>query len=178
MENENLMVAAQSRGGRGLAGISQGGLAEKSGVAQRVISQFESESADTQPATVRKLQAALEAAGIEFLPENGGGVGVRLRAAVLRIEDVGTAAFYGRIAFTATYRGREIDVLLPTLILDDWDGYTGRRRTGRELEQSFNDHRNDVAVRCQALIDQGRALDDQLVLEARDFYGLLPGTRS
>ncbi len=30
-------------------------------------------------ATLRALQRALEAAGIEFIPENGGGAGVRLK---------------------------------------------------------------------------------------------------
>ena len=30
--------------------------------------------------TVEAIRTALEAAGIEFIPENGGGVGVRLKA--------------------------------------------------------------------------------------------------
>jgi len=30
--------------------------------------------------TVADLQAALETAGVEFIPENGGGAGVRLRS--------------------------------------------------------------------------------------------------
>jgi transcriptional regulator with XRE-family HTH domain len=30
-------------------------------------------------ATLRVIQSALEAAGVEFIPENGGGAGVRLR---------------------------------------------------------------------------------------------------
>jgi transcriptional regulator with XRE-family HTH domain len=32
-----------------------------------------------KPRTVGALRAALEAAGVEFIPENGGGAGVRLR---------------------------------------------------------------------------------------------------
>jgi hypothetical protein len=31
------------------------------------------------PANARAIRAALEAAGVEFIPENGGGAGVRLR---------------------------------------------------------------------------------------------------
>ncbi|QCO15538.1 XRE family transcriptional regulator [Azospirillum brasilense] len=31
------------------------------------------------PRTVEAIRAALEAAGIEFIPENGGGAGVRLK---------------------------------------------------------------------------------------------------
>ncbi|MCC7275807.1 MAG: helix-turn-helix domain-containing protein [Alphaproteobacteria bacterium] len=33
------------------------------------------------PRTVATIRAALEAAGVEFIPENGGGPGVRLRKA-------------------------------------------------------------------------------------------------
>jgi transcriptional regulator with XRE-family HTH domain len=33
------------------------------------------------PRTVAAIRAALEAAGVEFIPENGGGAGVRLRKA-------------------------------------------------------------------------------------------------
>ena len=32
------------------------------------------------PRTLDAIRAALEAAGVEFIPENGGGVGVRLKA--------------------------------------------------------------------------------------------------
>ena len=32
------------------------------------------------PRTVEAIRAALETAGIEFIPQNGGGVGVRLKA--------------------------------------------------------------------------------------------------
>jgi transcriptional regulator with XRE-family HTH domain len=33
------------------------------------------------PRTVDAIRTALEAAGVEFIPENGGGAGVRLKAA-------------------------------------------------------------------------------------------------
>ena len=32
------------------------------------------------PRPLRVIRAALEAAGVEFIPQNGGGVGVRLKA--------------------------------------------------------------------------------------------------
>ena len=32
------------------------------------------------PRTIEAMRAAFEAAGVEFIPENGGGVGVRLKA--------------------------------------------------------------------------------------------------
>jgi hypothetical protein len=43
------------------------------------ITRFETGQSGGQAATLQKLQRALEAAGVEFIPENGGGAGVRLR---------------------------------------------------------------------------------------------------
>jgi hypothetical protein len=40
---------------------------------------FESEAAETRHATRVVLRQALESAGVEFIDENGGGSGVRLR---------------------------------------------------------------------------------------------------
>lgn len=54
-------------------------LAAVSGVSAMTITRFENGHSGGQAETLRKLQAALEAAGVEFIPENGGGVGVRLR---------------------------------------------------------------------------------------------------
>jgi transcriptional regulator with XRE-family HTH domain len=54
-------------------------LAEKSGVGVTTISRFESGLTAPNRSTLAALQRALEDVGIEFIPENGGGVGVRLR---------------------------------------------------------------------------------------------------
>jgi hypothetical protein len=40
---------------------------------------FEGEAAETRHATLVVLRQALELAGVEFIDENGGGPGVRLR---------------------------------------------------------------------------------------------------
>lgn len=34
---------------------------------------------ELKPATISAIRAALESAGVEFIPENGGGAGVRLK---------------------------------------------------------------------------------------------------
>lgn len=54
-------------------------LADLSGVSTMTISRFENGQSGGQAETLRKLQSALEAAGVEFIPENGGGAGVRLK---------------------------------------------------------------------------------------------------
>ena len=53
-------------------------LAQLSGVNFNTINRYENGS-DARVSTVTKIQHALEQAGIEFIDENGGGPGVRLR---------------------------------------------------------------------------------------------------
>lgn len=52
-------------------------LAAAAGVTANTISRIENGS-DAKASTLTSLRAALEAAGVEFIPENGGGAGVRL----------------------------------------------------------------------------------------------------
>lgn len=54
-------------------------LAAKADVTAATISRFETEKTRGYADTVNKLQKTFEDAGIEFLPENGGGPGVRLK---------------------------------------------------------------------------------------------------
>src|ERR1700691_1997597 len=75
------ITSAQVRAARGLIDWTQERLAEMSGVPTRTLLRFESRAARPRASTVAALQAALEAAGVEFIPENGGGPGVRLRKA-------------------------------------------------------------------------------------------------
>jgi transcriptional regulator with XRE-family HTH domain len=52
-------------------------LAEVARVATQTITRLE-QGDRLKPKTLQAIRAAFEAAGIEFIPENGGGVGVRL----------------------------------------------------------------------------------------------------
>ena len=70
--------AAQIRAARGLLDISQQELADLSKVSVRTIVQFERGSKSASESILQALKLSLEAAGIEFIPENGGGRGVRL----------------------------------------------------------------------------------------------------
>lgn len=54
-------------------------VAELAEVTPFTISRFETGKGGLQSGTMIKIQKALEAAGVEFIPENGGGAGVRLR---------------------------------------------------------------------------------------------------
>ncbi len=73
------ILAAQVRAARGLLGWNRDRLVEASNVPKRTIVRFEDEVTSPRTATLKAIRTALEAAGVEFVPENGGGAGVRLK---------------------------------------------------------------------------------------------------
>jgi transcriptional regulator with XRE-family HTH domain len=77
---------AQIRAGRGLLDWSRTKLAKESGVSLRALVEIESGlTARPHARTLNAVTASLMAAGVEFIPANGGGPGVRLtREAALR----------------------------------------------------------------------------------------------
>ena len=76
------LTAAQMRAARGLLDWSQAKLAEVSGTAQSTVKRMESAGPEKSSVeNIDKVSGALEAAGVEFIAENGGGPGVRLRKA-------------------------------------------------------------------------------------------------
>jgi hypothetical protein len=66
---------------RGLIAWSQTDLARGSGVLEKTVADFERSARVHYARTLEGLCAALESAGVEFIDENGGGPGVRLRKA-------------------------------------------------------------------------------------------------
>ena len=72
------VTSAQIRAARGLLDISQKKLASLSKVSLRTIAQIERGSKPASASIVQALVLSLEAAGIEFIPGNGAGPGVRL----------------------------------------------------------------------------------------------------
>jgi transcriptional regulator with XRE-family HTH domain len=74
-----MLTPAQCRAARGLINWSQFELAEQAGVGIVTIRQLEAGNHAPRRATLDVVRRALEAAGIEFIDENGGGAGVRLR---------------------------------------------------------------------------------------------------
>jgi transposase InsO family protein/DNA-binding XRE family transcriptional regulator len=74
----NEMTPNQCRMARAGLGLGVRELAEAAGVSTNTITRLEA-GEELKPRTVAAVQAALELAGIEFIPENGGGAGVRLR---------------------------------------------------------------------------------------------------
>ncbi|MEA1835058.1 helix-turn-helix transcriptional regulator [Methylobacterium durans] len=69
------------RAARAMAGWQQQELADASGVPKPTISAFElkPETGRMIGANARLIAEAFERAGLEFIPENGGGAGIRFR---------------------------------------------------------------------------------------------------
>ena len=73
------MTPAQSRAARALLEMNQSVLARNAGLGLSTIVDFERERRQVSEDAVLAIEAAFERAGIEFIEENGGGEGVRLR---------------------------------------------------------------------------------------------------
>jgi hypothetical protein len=75
-----MIDSAQVRAGRALVGWSQAELANAAGLPLATVELFEMDGANQVPVElVAKIGAALEGAGVVFIPDDGGGAGVRLR---------------------------------------------------------------------------------------------------
>ena len=73
------ITASQTRAARALLDWPRETLAEKANVGLRTLVDFERGARSPHANTLASLRAALEAAGVIFIDENGEGPGVRLR---------------------------------------------------------------------------------------------------
>lgn len=81
MEQDKRSLAGQLRAARAILGISQVRLAELAAVSSMTVKRAEGSGSPYPSETaVKAIRSALEAAGVDFIEENGGGAGVRLRA--------------------------------------------------------------------------------------------------
>jgi transcriptional regulator with XRE-family HTH domain len=76
-----ILTAAQVREARRLLGWTVPALATQSGVDASHLEGFERGRRRLSVLDLSVIQRALDAAGVEFIAENGGGAGVRLRKA-------------------------------------------------------------------------------------------------
>lgn len=79
MREVQMIDAEQIRAARALLGWSQNDLVEKCGLSFTTIKRMESiGTGRSSTENVLAVKKALEEAGVTFIPENGGGAGVRL----------------------------------------------------------------------------------------------------
>ena len=76
-----MITPAQCRAARGLLGWTQKELATRAGVGVVTVREFEGGSSPRR-ATIDVIKRALELAEVEFIEENGGGPGLRLRKSI------------------------------------------------------------------------------------------------
>jgi transcriptional regulator with XRE-family HTH domain len=74
-----MITPAQCRAARGLLGWNQQELARRARVGIVTVHQLEAGLSQPRRATLDVIRRAFETAGVEFIDENGGGPGVRLR---------------------------------------------------------------------------------------------------
>ena len=75
-----MLSSDQIRGARAILRLSQADLAKAASVSLETIKRLEAMDGELKVRldTLTRIKEALEKAGIEFIPENGGGAGVRL----------------------------------------------------------------------------------------------------
>ena len=73
------MSPAQCRAARALLNWSQDALADRAALSVTTLRNFERGATTPIGNNLAAIRSALEAAGVEFIEENGGGPGVRLR---------------------------------------------------------------------------------------------------
>jgi len=78
-EPKKMISSAQCRAARGLLDWSQQELAERAGVGVVTVRQLEAGTHQPRRSTLEVVRRCLESGGVEFIEENGGGVGARFR---------------------------------------------------------------------------------------------------
>jgi transcriptional regulator with XRE-family HTH domain len=73
------ITPAQCRAARGLLEITQSQLAEAANLGLSTVVDFERKRRQVSALAVQAIRRALSESGVEFINENGGGPGVRLR---------------------------------------------------------------------------------------------------
>lgn len=77
----SMITARQIRAARALLGWSQQELADKAVVSLNAVTRLEKEQVDSRVSTVNAVHRALLKGGVEFIPADAKGEGVRLAAA-------------------------------------------------------------------------------------------------
>jgi DNA-binding XRE family transcriptional regulator len=75
----HMVTPAQIRAARGLLKWTQANLAHKAALSTVTLNMIENESVAPRTGTLDSIQRALEQGGVEFLVEQGQGVGVRFK---------------------------------------------------------------------------------------------------
>ena len=78
-KNVDTVTPGQCKAARALLELTQGELADAATLGLSTIVDFEKQRRQVSVVAIRAIRQALAARGIEFIDENGGGPGVRLK---------------------------------------------------------------------------------------------------
>jgi len=78
-KNVDTITPGQCKAARALLELTQGELADAATLGLSTIVDFEKQRRQVSVVAIRAIRQALAARGVEFIDENGGGPGVRLR---------------------------------------------------------------------------------------------------
>jgi transcriptional regulator with XRE-family HTH domain len=126
--------AAQCRAARALLDWSQDQLATNAQVARATIADFERSVREPIRNNMVSIVSALEAAGLAFVDENGGGAGVRFRKIELEYNrDLKFDDGASTVILRVRYRGNPYRILIPRRVIEDMD------RTSYRLPEQFRE---------------------------------------
>jgi transcriptional regulator with XRE-family HTH domain len=159
-----LMTGNQLKAARALAGVDQLSVARAANVAVNTIRNMESRGPDpitSGAVTLRNVQSALEAAGVEFT--NGDQPGVRIKS--YRLKDAGHEAFPVDLDFIGVGvidAKRNITIRVERSALD----HLGDRRIGAggDHMRAFDEHRDRIIRIADEKYKRGIIEPDDIVL--------------
>ncbi|MHC1998857.1 helix-turn-helix domain-containing protein (plasmid) [Methylobacterium sp. CM6241] len=79
IKTETMLTKELCRGARAMLDWSRTDLAKAAGLSDRTITDYERGAREPHDNNKRAMQEAFEKAGLEFIPANGGGAGIRFR---------------------------------------------------------------------------------------------------
>lgn len=159
--------AAQCRAARSLLDWTQDQLAKNAQVARATVADFERNFRSPMRQNMVSIQSTLEAAGIEFIQENGGGAGVKFRKIELEYSrDI--RADWDAVTFRVRFKGNPYAVRVPRDVIDDLGRthYKTPDELGKAVEKNF-----PIFLRAaEEAIVSGRIVDaDKIVLDHTSF---------
>lgn len=130
--------AAQCRAARAMLDWTQGQLARNAQVARATIADFERNTRSPIRNNMVSIRSTFEAAGIEFIHENGGGVGLRFRKRELEFSP-SLKVNLDWVEFKVRYRGKIHTVHIPRAVIEDLNRttYGSPEQLGKAVERNL-----------------------------------------
>jgi transcriptional regulator with XRE-family HTH domain len=158
---------AQCRGARALLDWSQDQLAENAQVARATIADFERNVRVPMRQNLVSIVSALEAAGVQFIGENDGGVGVRFRKVELEYSRT-VRPSDDNIILSVRYKGQPHAVVISREIIDDID--RTNYHTPEERTKAVQNHLPILLRATEEILRNSDVIGrERIVLQHEDF---------